>query len=77
MTRELAVEIPRCPKDGYQLIHGRCPLCDTDVYTVPFEADDPICTRCLASFALEGDTLCGECRADVDTVHAGLPGSEP
>lgn len=27
MTRELAAEIPRCPKDGYQLIHGRCPLC--------------------------------------------------
>jgi len=37
----------------------------------------PLCSRCCASYALEGDALCAACRAEVDDVYGDLPGARP
>lgn len=39
--------------------------------------DAPLCTRCAASFAIDGDALCAECRYEIDAAFADLPGAEP
>jgi predicted amidophosphoribosyltransferase len=42
---------------------------------MPTEAE-PLCDRCSASFRAPDDTLCGECRAEIDAGFADLPGAE-
>ena len=33
---------------------------------------DDLCNRCAASFRLDGDDLCAECRHEIDTVYGHL-----
>lgn len=40
-------------------------------------ADDRVCSSCEASIASPGDTLCAECRAEIDRTYADLPGAQP
>lgn len=38
--------------------------------------DEQLCSRCAASYPLAGDTLCRDCRLEIDVVYGDLPGAD-
>ena len=47
-----------------------CDSHDLDIFDAA-----PLCERCAASVCASGDTLCPECRSEVDVAFDELPGA--
>jgi predicted amidophosphoribosyltransferase len=47
---------------------------ELDALGIP-DPDEMLCVRCEADYPLEGDTLCRDCRSEIDLAHGDLPGA--